>query len=83
MGVKINAQKDSESEYVKALYIIRASIMGRVPRPWLWLDVVYNLTTEGRHSNERLKIVKDFTLKVRTPETHLKYAINLRWEMRF
>lgn len=64
MGVKINAQEDSGSEYVKALYVIGAGFIRRLTKPWLWLDALYNLSAEGRFYNRNLKIVQDFTLQV-------------------
>ena len=36
----------------------------RVRSPWLWPDVIYNLSSLGRELNECLKILHGFTGKV-------------------
>lgn len=64
MGVKIHAQENTGSEYVKALYVIGAGLMKRFSKPWLWLDVLYNMSSEGRHYNRNLKLVKNLTQQV-------------------
>lgn len=66
MGVKANAQEDSGSEYVKALYVIGAGLMSRLAKPWLWFDILHNLSAEGRFYNKNLRIVKNFTMQVTT-----------------
>jgi len=47
MGKNINAQKDSDSEYVKAVYESSDLVFQRQKGPWLWSDFVYKLTPAG------------------------------------
>ncbi|OQR71070.1 cytochrome P450 4V2-like [Tropilaelaps mercedesae] len=64
MGVKIHAQENSGSAYVKALYVVGASIIERISKPWRWVDFLYNISADGRRYNHSLKILHDFTRKV-------------------
>jgi cytochrome P450 len=64
MGVKLNAQVKSESEYVKSLYRLSDIIHTRQLSPWLWVDWVFYLTPIGRDYKKCLNIVHGFTKQV-------------------
>ncbi|EEB15501.1 cytochrome P-450, putative [Pediculus humanus corporis] len=61
MGTKINAQTDSENEYVKSVYSLSSLIIHRLNRAWLHPDFIYNLTSHGREHKKHLDIVHNFT----------------------
>ncbi|XP_073501459.1 cytochrome P450 4V2-like isoform X2 [Phyllobates terribilis] len=61
MGRKIQAQSNSDSDYIKAIYEMSDMIHRRQKMPWLWPDFIYyNLKTGKRH-NKNLKILHSFT----------------------
>nr|P29981.1 RecName: Full=Cytochrome P450 4C1; AltName: Full=CYPIVC1 [Blaberus discoidalis]AAA27819.1 cytochrome P450 [Blaberus discoidalis] len=64
MGIQMNAQEESESEYVKAVYEISELTMQRSVRPWLHPKVIFDLTTMGKRYAECLRILHGFTNKV-------------------
>ncbi|CAL1301839.1 unnamed protein product [Larinioides sclopetarius] len=64
MGVKINAQGNENKEYVQATHGISGAIINRAFRPWLYLDTIYYLTTEGKKYRSNLRKVHGFSRKV-------------------
>lgn len=64
MGVRINAQKRNYSEYVEALDHVLAGVTSRISKPWLWPEIFFLLSREGRHFHEKLKIMRKFTFEV-------------------
>ncbi|XP_071538539.1 cytochrome P450 4C1 [Panulirus ornatus] len=63
MGCNINAQEDSELDYVQAVYRISKLIQQRMSRPWLHPDVLFKLFGYGAEHDACLKILHDFTNK--------------------
>ena len=55
MGVKIGAQKDPDQDYVRALHEGAELLLVRRSKPWLWMDWLYYLTSDGKHLNELIK----------------------------
>ncbi|XP_029356961.1 cytochrome P450 4V8 [Echeneis naucrates] len=64
MGKKVNAQNNSDSEYIKSVYRMSDIISRRQRTPWFWPDFVYNYFGEGREHDRTLKILHSFTYKV-------------------
>uniref|UniRef100_A0A3P8RU77 Cytochrome P450 4V2 n=1 Tax=Amphiprion percula TaxID=161767 RepID=A0A3P8RU77_AMPPE len=64
MGKKVDAQSNSESEYVKSVYKMSDIVSSRQRKPWFWSDFVYNYFGEGREHDRTLKILHSFTRKV-------------------
>ncbi|EEB15503.1 cytochrome P-450, putative [Pediculus humanus corporis] len=64
MGTKVNAQSDSQSEYVKSVYRLSALVVERTGRVWLHPDFIYNLTSHGKENRKHLDIVHSFTDRV-------------------
>lgn len=64
MGININCQDDEESEYVRALYEVAEMALSRVTRPWLWPDLIFKFTKNGRRFNEAKNIMHDFSKRV-------------------
>jgi len=64
MGVTVDAQKDNNSEYVKAVYEASELVFKRLMSPWLYNDWVYSKTNSGLQWNKILAIMKGFTKKV-------------------
>lgn len=61
MGRKIQAQSNSDSEYIKAIYEMSDLIHRRQKMPWLWPDFLYYHLNAGRRHNKNLKILHSFT----------------------
>ncbi|GLG92382.1 Cytochrome P450 4c3, partial [Gryllus bimaculatus] len=61
MGYKINAQIDSNSEYVTALNELLRLTVVRGMKPWLYLDCIYFLTPSGRQYTKCLSILHGTT----------------------
>nr|XP_053637587.1 cytochrome P450 4c3-like isoform X3 [Cherax quadricarinatus] len=57
MGRCINAQEDSESEYVQAARKMSGYIQYRIFRPWLHSDIMYKLLGPAKESDACLKIL--------------------------
>jgi cytochrome P450 family 4 subfamily V len=64
MGKHVNAQANSDSEYVKAIYKISELIMERIKQPWTWPDFLFRLTSRGREHDRLLKVLHSFTNEV-------------------
>ncbi|XP_045615139.2 cytochrome P450 4C1 isoform X1 [Procambarus clarkii] len=61
MGCNINAQDNSESDYVKAVYRIGALIQQRQARPWLQPNILFKLLGYAKEHDACLKILHDFS----------------------
>ncbi|KAL2077679.1 hypothetical protein ACEWY4_027183 [Coilia grayii] len=66
MGKKIDAQRNSNSEYVRSVYKMSDIITRRQRAPWFWPDWIYNLLGEGKEHLRRLKVLHNFTENVIT-----------------
>ncbi|XP_022651607.1 cytochrome P450 4c3-like isoform X4 [Varroa destructor] len=64
MGVKVGAQQDSNSRYVRALYEVGETFMARIMRPWLWPTKLFFMSARGRRFQENLSHLHNFTRKV-------------------
>nr|XP_039269840.1 cytochrome P450 4V2-like [Styela clava] len=64
MGKKINAQDNSESDYVTALYTISEMLFNRIRSPWLWPDFTFSLTSSGKRYYKCLNTLHGFTKSV-------------------
>ncbi|XP_068134766.1 cytochrome P450 4V2-like [Hyperolius riggenbachi] len=63
MGTKIQAQDNSDSDYIKAIYEMSDIIHRRQKMPWLWPDFVYSRLQVGKTHDKNLKILHAFTDK--------------------
>ncbi|XP_067048364.1 cytochrome P450 4V2-like isoform X2 [Acropora muricata] len=61
MGSSPNAQENADSPYVNAVVRMSDLVQKRQRSPWLWYDVLYNLTPSGREHSKCLEILHDFT----------------------
>ncbi|XP_046504755.1 cytochrome P450 4V2 isoform X2 [Equus quagga] len=61
MGKNIGAQRNNDSEYVRAVYRMSDMIHRRMKMPWLWLDIFFLMFKEGREHRRLLKILHNFT----------------------
>lgn len=64
MGRKVDAQGKTNSDYVKAIYQMSEIVQYRELRPWLYPDLLWDLSPTGREEARSLKILHDFTNKV-------------------
>uniref|UniRef100_A0A2D4MR76 Cytochrome P450 4V2 n=1 Tax=Micrurus spixii TaxID=129469 RepID=A0A2D4MR76_9SAUR len=64
MGKNIGAQKNKNSDYVKAVKRMSDLIHQRQKSPWLWPNLLYNISGKGRQHYMNLKILHSFTEKV-------------------
>ncbi|NXJ75175.1 CP4V2 protein, partial [Trogon melanurus] len=61
MGRNVDAQKNKDSEYIRAIYRMSDLIQERQKSPWLWPNCLYKLFKEGREHESNLKILHNFT----------------------
>ena len=61
MGKSINAQEDSDSDYVRAIYSASDIVFKRQRSPWLWDDLLFSLTPMGIKFKGLLKVLHNFT----------------------
>uniref|UniRef100_A0A914Z715 Cytochrome P450 n=1 Tax=Panagrolaimus superbus TaxID=310955 RepID=A0A914Z715_9BILA len=64
MGKCVNAQFESESEYVVAVHRINDIIQRRQKEPWVWNDILFNLIGDGKEHKWALNVLHSFTQKV-------------------
>lgn len=64
MGIKINAQNQSFSEYVSAVVSMNSQLQLRQKSPWLWPDFVYRSTPYGKKWYKTLNTLHNFTTDV-------------------
>ncbi|XP_015687266.1 cytochrome P450 4V2 [Protobothrops mucrosquamatus] len=64
MGKNIGAQKNKNSDYVKAVQSMSDLIHHRQKSPWLWPNFLYNMSGKGKQHYMNLKILHSFTDKI-------------------
>ncbi|XP_070613698.1 cytochrome P450 4V2 [Erythrolamprus reginae] len=64
MGKNIGAQKNKNSDYVRTVQSMSDLIHHRQKSPWLWPNLLYSISGEGRQHYKDLKILHSFTDKV-------------------
>ncbi|CAI4226462.1 unnamed protein product [Auanema sp. JU1783] len=64
MGKCVNAQTDEDCDYVKAVHEINKLILSRACAPFLWSDLTYKLSKEGKSHQRCLNILHSYTKKV-------------------
>ena len=64
MGKSINAQEDSDSDYVRAIYSASDIVFYRQRSPWIWDDWLFSLTPLGVKFRGILGTLHGFTEKV-------------------
>jgi cytochrome P450 len=64
MGVNIEAQKNCESEFVKAVAVELQIGHDRFLKPWLWNYTTFRWTKRGRVHTAAEIIVRDFTISI-------------------
>ncbi|XP_067671881.1 cytochrome P450 4V2-like [Haliotis asinina] len=64
MGRNINAQSNSDSEYVSAVYKMSTILLKRMRSPWYWPSVLFNTFGSGSEHDRCLSILHRFTQKV-------------------
>nr|ASU43935.1 cytochrome P450 CYP4 [Eriocheir sinensis] len=77
MGININAQDNSDSEYVNAVYRIGALVQYRQTRPWIQPDFLFKLFGYAKLHDEYLRILHGFsysTIENRRRERELAAA---------
>lgn len=74
MGVKVNAQTNPSSTYVTNIYSVGSNFIKRVVRPWLWMDSLYRLTSNGRLYHHDIRAIHAFTKKVIRERKNVKLA---------
>ncbi|KAK7076602.1 Cytochrome P450 4V2 [Halocaridina rubra] len=73
LGSSINAQDDSESDYVRAVYSMSSIVQQRQVRPWLQLDILFKLFGDAKKHNACLKILHETAYKaIRERRTDFK-----------
>ncbi|XP_052773305.1 cytochrome P450 4V2-like [Mya arenaria] len=83
MGRSVNAQKNSDSDYVRSVYKASEFTFIRQRSPWLWPDLLFNLIGPGKDYAKSLKILHGFTEKVireRQEEFSKKYTSDTTME---
>ncbi|XP_077286806.1 cytochrome P450 4c3 isoform X2 [Arctopsyche grandis] len=64
MGRKVNAQSNSDSEYVKAIYEMGNIILNRQSKIWMQPNWIFKMTNDYVDHQRCLKILHDFSYKV-------------------
>ena len=64
MGRNINAQEDSDTPYVRAIYQASDIVFQRQRSPWLWGDAFFSFTPAGFKWRKTLDTLHGFTNKV-------------------
>ncbi|XP_048243097.1 cytochrome P450 4V2-like [Haliotis rufescens] len=64
MGRNINAQSNSDSAYVSAVYKMSTILLKRMRSPWYWPSVLFNTFGSGNEHDKCLSILHSFTKKV-------------------
>ncbi|XP_047108830.1 cytochrome P450 4c3 [Schistocerca piceifrons] len=64
MGRNVNAQADSESEYVRAVYEIGSIVQSRQAKMWLQPDWIFRLTSLYKKHEKCIEILHGFSNKV-------------------
>lgn len=64
MGQSVNAQLNSDSQYVRAVLRINDIIQRRIKNPMVWLYPLFWLVGEGKEHAWALDVLHSFTRKV-------------------
>ncbi|GMT24228.1 hypothetical protein PFISCL1PPCAC_15525, partial [Pristionchus fissidentatus] len=64
MGKTVNAQQETDSEYVRAIGDINEIIQNRTKNPLMWSEFIFNKTEDGKRHRQCLDILHEFTKKV-------------------
>ncbi|KAL1423614.1 hypothetical protein MTO96_020991 [Rhipicephalus appendiculatus] len=64
MGTCVNAQRCSESKYVRAVMRLGELWFSRATKPWTWHDFTYRFTADSVDFNQSVNTVHTFTRKV-------------------
>nr|AIW79997.1 cytochrome P450 CYP4C77 [Nilaparvata lugens] len=72
MGTPVNAQMESDSQYIKAVYEISKLTIERGIRPWLHPNFIFQRTEFGKKYENCLSILHGFTKKVISERRLLK-----------
>ncbi|XP_054270349.1 cytochrome P450 4C1-like [Macrosteles quadrilineatus] len=64
MATSIDAQLNEESEFTKSLKVVSDAILVRAFKPWLFPDVVFNLSPLGRKYNQHLDYINNYVDQV-------------------
>ncbi|XP_047121106.1 cytochrome P450 4C1-like [Schistocerca piceifrons] len=64
MGTSIDAQHNTESDYVAAVYNIAELTIRRVVSPWLLNDFMFRMSPSGKKFYKQLDVLHGFTRKV-------------------
>eukprot|EP00092_Neocalanus_flemingeri_P041348 GFUD01045022.1.p1 GENE.GFUD01045022.1~~GFUD01045022.1.p1 ORF type:complete len:502 (-),score=108.75 GFUD01045022.1:66-1571(-) len=64
MGKSIQAQANSDTDYVRALYLASDIIFQRQKSPWLWDDRIFAITPLGFRMRKCLRTLHGFTSEV-------------------
>merc|ERR1712241_858235 len=64
MGKRINAQEESDTDYVRAIYEASDIVFQRQRSPWLWDPRLFSLTPTGHKFRSILATLHGFTDKV-------------------
>uniref|UniRef100_A0A0N5B1W7 Cytochrome P450 4c3 n=1 Tax=Strongyloides papillosus TaxID=174720 RepID=A0A0N5B1W7_STREA len=86
MGQSVNAQKYSDSEYVKAVHEINDIIQKRQLNPLMWNNTIFKLTKEGKAHDKDIKILHDFRSNViakRIKQIELDGGLNVNQKCNF
>ncbi|GMR48117.1 hypothetical protein PMAYCL1PPCAC_18312, partial [Pristionchus mayeri] len=64
MGKTVNAQQETDSEYVRAISDINEIVQNRTKNPLTWNQFIFNQTRDGKRHQQCLEILHGFTRKV-------------------
>lgn len=64
MGITLNSYDKIMTDYQDAVHGVTHMLYTRIARPWLYSDIVYNLTKYGKLERGYLKILHQFTTDV-------------------
>lgn len=64
MGYKLNAQRNSKNEYIKAIDKIASIVQMRFVNVWLSSDSVFKLTKAGQEHDNSIRVIQEFVDKV-------------------
>ncbi|KAF8375489.1 cyp-31A3 [Pristionchus pacificus] len=64
MGKTVNAQQETDSEYVRAIADINEIVQNRTKNPLTWSELIFNRTKDGTRHKQCLEILHGFTRKV-------------------
>ncbi|XP_055952745.1 cytochrome P450 4C1-like [Argiope bruennichi] len=64
MGVTMNFQIGGNCDYSNALHEIEGAVMYRALRPWLYPDIIFNLTTVGKKFKSNVRLFRGLSKKI-------------------